>query len=192
MGNEDDGIQVVFNGEIYNFQELSGFLASKGHKFKTRSDTESIVHGYEQWGEGVFERLRGMFAIALWDGRNRKLLLARDRVGIGARQAADLPADLARLRYDVRRRAALDHADAHRGMGRIEVGIVFRCGDLRRHTIDLVHELRRDGDGVHANCRQARMRLLAGDGREVDVDALMAIDHLHARGLADDYDTRPR
>lgn len=81
MGNEDGLIQVVFNGEIYNFLELRKLLEAKGHVFRTRSDTESIVHGYEEWGEGVVEKLRGMFAIAIWDGRNRKLVLARDRIG---------------------------------------------------------------------------------------------------------------
>ncbi|MBW2031585.1 MAG: asparagine synthase (glutamine-hydrolyzing) [Deltaproteobacteria bacterium] len=81
MGNEDGSVQVVFNGEIYNFLELKAILESRGHRFRTRSDTESIVHGYEEWGEGVFERLRGMFGIAIWDERRKRLLIARDRVG---------------------------------------------------------------------------------------------------------------
>ena len=81
MSNEDGTIWVVFNGEIYNFPELRDFLISKGHTFKTHSDTEAIVHLYEEMGEDCFRSLRGMFAIALWDGRNRKLVLARDRVG---------------------------------------------------------------------------------------------------------------
>jgi len=81
MGNEDGMVQVVFNGEIYNFLELRRVLEGKGHVFRTRSDTESIVHGYEEWGDQVFEKLRGMFAIALWDGRGKRLLLARDRIG---------------------------------------------------------------------------------------------------------------
>jgi asparagine synthase (glutamine-hydrolysing) len=79
--NEDESVWVVFNGEIYNFGELHDFLVKRGHIFKTRSDTEVIVHLYEEEGEKCFERLRGMFAIAIWDGRNRKLVLARDRVG---------------------------------------------------------------------------------------------------------------
>src|SRR5262245_21811703 len=81
-GNEDHSIQIVFNGEIYNYQELTTWLESRGHRFKTRSDTETIVHLYEELGDGVVERLRGMFAFALWDRPNRRLLLARDRVGI--------------------------------------------------------------------------------------------------------------
>jgi asparagine synthase (glutamine-hydrolysing) len=81
LANEDETIWIVFNGEIYNFGELHDELVNKGHVFKTRSDTEVIVHLYEEEGEHCFKRLRGMFAIAIWDARNRKLLLARDRVG---------------------------------------------------------------------------------------------------------------
>jgi asparagine synthase (glutamine-hydrolysing) len=81
MTNEDETVWVVFNGEIYNFEELQEDLVKKGHIFKTRSDTEAIIHLYEEVGEKCFQYLRGMFAIALWDGRAKKLLLARDRVG---------------------------------------------------------------------------------------------------------------
>ena len=80
--NEDLTVWVVFNGEIYNYGELRAELEGRGHRFYTASDTETIVHAYEEWGEGAFARLRGMFGIALWDRRNRSLLLARDRVGI--------------------------------------------------------------------------------------------------------------
>jgi len=81
MGNEDGSIQVVFNGEIYNFLELKKDLEGKGYHFRTRSDTETIIYGYEEWGEDFIQKLRGMFAIVLWDSRRRKLLLIRDRVG---------------------------------------------------------------------------------------------------------------
>ena len=81
IANEDGTVWVVFNGEIYNFCDLHDDLVKKGHVFKTRSDTEVIVHLYEEVGENCFEYLRGMFAIAIWDGRNQKLVLARDRVG---------------------------------------------------------------------------------------------------------------
>jgi asparagine synthase (glutamine-hydrolysing) len=80
--NEKENLLIVFNGEIYNFIELRTDLEAKGHKFKTRSDTEVILHGYEEYGSGVFSLLNGMFAIALWDIEKRRLVLARDRVGI--------------------------------------------------------------------------------------------------------------
>lgn len=79
--NEDGSIWIVFNGEIYNFHDLKKELEAFGHQFQTNSDTETIVHGYEQWGENVFEHLRGMFAIALWDENRQQLVIGRDRVG---------------------------------------------------------------------------------------------------------------
>jgi asparagine synthase (glutamine-hydrolysing) len=82
MGNEDDSIQVVFNGEIYNFIELRAELESHGHFFKTRSDTEVIVHSYEQWGPDCVNRFNGIFAFGLWDRRKQQLLLARDHLGV--------------------------------------------------------------------------------------------------------------
>lgn len=82
ISNEEENIWTVFNGEIYNFLELREELIQKGHRFKTRSDTEVIVHLYEEKGEEFVTSLRGMFAIALWDNRTQKLLLYRDRVGI--------------------------------------------------------------------------------------------------------------
>lgn len=82
LANEDGRVWVVFNGEIYNYQELREFLMTKGHRFKTQTDTEVIVHLYEEFGEECVEKLRGMFAFAIWDERTRALLLARDRVGI--------------------------------------------------------------------------------------------------------------
>jgi asparagine synthase (glutamine-hydrolysing) len=82
LSNEDGTIWIVFNGEIYNYRELQAFLLSKGHVFRTQTDTEVIVHLYEELGPHCIEKLRGMFAFALWDEKAKSLLLARDRVGI--------------------------------------------------------------------------------------------------------------
>jgi asparagine synthase (glutamine-hydrolysing) len=82
LSNEDGTVWIVFNGEIYNYRELREFLLSKGHVFKTQTDTEVIVHLYEELGPASVDRLRGMFAFALWDKNKNSLLLARDRVGI--------------------------------------------------------------------------------------------------------------
>ena len=79
--NEDDSMFIVFNGEIYNFQELREDLIKRGYKFKTHSDTETILHAYEEYGENCVEHLRGMFAFAIWNKRDESLFIARDRVG---------------------------------------------------------------------------------------------------------------
>jgi asparagine synthase (glutamine-hydrolysing) len=82
IGNEDGTIWIVFNGEIFNYVELRPALEAKGHRFATNSDTEVILHLYEEQGSAALRQLNGQFAIAIWDGRKRQLLLARDRLGI--------------------------------------------------------------------------------------------------------------
>lgn len=81
LSNEDDSVWITFNGEIYNFPALREELLALGHRFRTRSDTETIVHAWEEWGEDCPKRLRGMFAFAIWDKRRKVLFLARDRMG---------------------------------------------------------------------------------------------------------------
>ena len=82
LANEDETVWIVYNGEVYNHADLRVELEARGHRYRTRSDTETIVHAYEEWGEGCVERLRGMFAFAIWDRRKQRLFVARDRLGI--------------------------------------------------------------------------------------------------------------
>jgi asparagine synthase (glutamine-hydrolysing) len=82
MSDAEENIWIVFNGEIYNYKELRAELENRGHKFRTSSDTEVIIHGYKQWGEKVFSHLNGMFGVAIWDVRKKKLVIARDAMGI--------------------------------------------------------------------------------------------------------------
>ncbi len=111
IASEDGRITVVYNGEIYNYRELRDELAARGHRFATQSDTEVIVHGYEEWGDGILDRLNGMFAIALWDGHDRSLRLVRDRLGIKPLYYYD---EGTRLIFGSEIKAILAHADVPR------------------------------------------------------------------------------
>ena len=82
MSNSEETVWIIFNGEIYNYKELRAELQSKGHQFRTNSDTEVIIHGYEEWGTDVFNHLNGMFGLAIWDVQKERLILARDAMGI--------------------------------------------------------------------------------------------------------------
>ncbi|HEY8644124.1 MAG TPA: asparagine synthetase B, partial [Candidatus Dormibacteraeota bacterium] len=92
--NEDESCWIVYNGELYNYRELRRQLQGQRHEFYTESDTEVVLHGYEEWGDGFVERLNGMFALAIWDRRRRRLTLARDRVGIKPLHWVETPAGL--------------------------------------------------------------------------------------------------
>jgi asparagine synthase (glutamine-hydrolysing) len=94
IANEDGSIVVVQNGELYNYRELTHELRRAGHRFATACDTEIHVHGYEEWGLGLFERLRGMFAVAIWDAKRKRLVLARDRFGIKPLYYRDVDGEL--------------------------------------------------------------------------------------------------
>jgi asparagine synthase (glutamine-hydrolysing) len=82
ISNEDGMVWVTYNGEIYNFMDIRDELIKRGYRFRSNTDSEVLVHGYEEWGiEGLLRRLRGMFAFAIWDQKNRRLFVARDRLG---------------------------------------------------------------------------------------------------------------
>src|SRR5215472_8784854 len=82
MSDQEESVWVIFNGEIYNFPELKRELEGYGHAFRTKSDTEVIIHGYKQWGDEVLNRLNGMFGLAIWDVGQKRLVIARDPFGI--------------------------------------------------------------------------------------------------------------
>ena len=82
MSDAEESVWVIFNGEIYNYRELRPELEKFGHKFRTNSDTESIIHGYKQWGLDVFNHLNGMFGVAIWDVKKKRLVVSRDAMGI--------------------------------------------------------------------------------------------------------------
>jgi asparagine synthase (glutamine-hydrolysing) len=114
--NEDGSVVVIFNGEIYNYQELIPELRAAGHRFHTKSDTECIVHGWEQWGERCVERFRGMFAFALWDRNRQTLFMARDRLGVKPLHYALL--DDGTLLFGSELKSLLAYRGANGGMSR--------------------------------------------------------------------------
>jgi asparagine synthase (glutamine-hydrolysing) len=125
MSNEDGTVWVLLNGEIYNYPELRAELLQRGHKFTTKSDTEAVVHLYEEYGEECFAKLRGMFAIALWDSKNRKIVLARDRVG---KKPLFYAADGKRILFGSELKALLTHDSLSREMDEQALSDYFSFG----------------------------------------------------------------
>ncbi len=140
--NEDRTVWIVFNGEIYNYRELRRELEAAGHRFYTSTDTEVIVHAYEQWGKHAIARLRGMFGLAIWDTRTRALLVARDRIGIKP------------MHYAARRRTALFRIGAE--IAARGAGSAARSRPRRARSLPVVslHAARRLD--LQAACRSCR------------------------------------
>lgn len=138
--NEDGSVWVVLNGEIYNFRELRAELLARGHTFATATDTETIVHLYEEYGPRCVDRLRGMFAFALWDSRTLRLLLARDRVGIKPLYYATIGG---RLLFASEVKALLQLPDVERRLNWRAVGHLFatRYTPESESVIEGVHKL---------------------------------------------------
>jgi len=124
--NEDGSVAVVFNGEIYNFLELVPELEALGHRFRTRSDTEVIVHGWEAWGKDCVKRFRGMFAFAIWDRNRETLFLARDRMGVKPLHYALLPEG--KLIFGSEIKALLAHPGLDRTLDPMAVEEYFAYG----------------------------------------------------------------
>ncbi|MBE0549698.1 MAG: amidotransferase 1, exosortase A system-associated [Rubrivivax sp.] len=124
--NEDGSVAIVFNGEIYNFQEVIPELQALGHVFRTRSDTEVIVHAWEAWGDACVQRLRGMFAFALWDRNRQTLFLARDRLGVKPMYYAVLDDGL--LLFGSELKSLLAHGGLKRDIDPLAVEEYFALG----------------------------------------------------------------
>ncbi|MCP9493820.1 MAG: asparagine synthase (glutamine-hydrolyzing) [Pyrinomonadaceae bacterium MAG19_C2-C3] len=155
--NEDQSCAIVFNGEIYNFPELQKELQAHGHTFKTSCDTETILHGYEEWGADVVKRLRGMFAFAIWDKRKRELFIARDRVGkkplyysLTKQGTLVFGSELKSLleHNQVERRTSLQAIDAYLALGYVPEPLsIFE--DIKK--LPPAHTLIFDGDKIVTN-----------------------------------------
>ena len=124
--NEDGSVVVVFNGEIYNYQDLIPELQAAGHRFHTKSDTEVIVHAWEQWGESCVQRFRGMFAFVLWDQKKQTLFMARDRLGVKPLYYAVL--DDGTLLFGSELKSLLAHGGLNRDIDPLAVEEYFALG----------------------------------------------------------------
>ena len=123
MSDREESVWVVFNGEIYNFPELRAELEGHGHLFQTRSDTEVIVHGYKQWGPDVFQHLNGMFGVAIWDDRAKRLVVARDAMGI---KLVYYRLDAKGLTFGSEMRAVLATGDGAPGIDPVALGLFLQ------------------------------------------------------------------
>lgn len=155
ISNEDGSIWIVFNGEIYNYLELMAELKTKGHVFRTTSDTEVIVHLYEEYGVGCLERMNGQFAFALWNTRTEELFMARDRVGIRPLFYTETPQGALVFASEIK--AILEHPDVHAQLDPIALAQIFtlwttltpRTAFANIHELPPGHYMLVDREGFH-------------------------------------------
>src|SRR5678816_2450021 len=126
ISNEDGTVWVVFNGEIYNYRELRPNLEARGHRFATNSDTETIVHAYEEYGPDCVKHLRGMFALAIWNDKTRELYIARDRVGKKPLYYTVTPGQTIVFGSEIK--SILEHPDVQREISLEAVDAYFTLG----------------------------------------------------------------
>lgn len=199
LGSADERVQTIVNGEIYNYKELRRELEAAGYRFRTHSDCETVVHGYDAWGKDVFRRLQGMFAIALWDARKRKLLLARDRLGKKPLYYAFVGPRRDTLLFGSELRVMTGHPEITRNIGPAQLAayLVYECfpeedaaydqaakllpghlleydREARRAVIEPFWELRFDGAPSVPDFREWGEDRIAGHLRDLIRDAVEA------------------
>jgi len=174
IGNEDGSVQVIYNGEIYNYKQLRGDLENRGHVFRTQSDTETLVHLYEEYGAHLVDRLRGMFAFALWDSKRRLLVLGRDRVGI---KPLYLYRDDEKVLFDSELKAILAHPEVERAIDVTALEEYFAFGMVpgrrsifrRIEKLPPAHVVTLRSDALDASPRRYwQLRIAADRGRSIE------------------------
>ncbi|MDD4957518.1 MAG: asparagine synthase (glutamine-hydrolyzing) [Candidatus Omnitrophica bacterium] len=166
MSNEDGSVWITYNGEIYNFKELSDQLVTKGHRFRTRSDTEVLVHLYEEYGQDMLDMLNGIFAFAIWDGRNRRFLAARDHFGVKPFYYHD---DGKSLRFGSEIKAILAYGDMERDVDlmALDMCLTFRYAPSP-HT--LLRNVRKLEPGECIICEKGKVRARRFSGRMPEIN----------------------
>ena len=179
MSNQTGTVWVVFNGEIYNFRDLRRELEQLGHNFRTRSDTEVIVHAYEEWGVGALQHLNGMFALAIWDEAKQRLMLARDRAGV---KPLYYHLEDGRIAFGSEIRAVVAGLDARPSLDPVAVNLFLRY----RYTpapLTLYREIRKLAPGTCVVVEQGSVRIERWwqyDTAPVDRTPATAIEELTA------------
>ncbi len=185
LGNEDGWLVIVYNGEVYNYIELRLELEAKGHKFRTHTDTEVLVHGYEEWGEGMLPRLNGQFAFAIYDRRRERLFLARDRFGVRPLFYALCGGDLL-FASEIKALFASDEVEPAPDPAGLDEVFTFWAPRAPRTTFRGVRALEPGSCGIWRDGRLETRRWFDLDypeAREERPDAVNALDDLMRTGV---------